>query len=127
MLELAIAGSPGFAVERAGSSVRARRTGGHPEALRAREPEAAFTLLLGADAASELDACTARTTCGAGPIVFSRPAPIPSSSLIAASVKVPAVDIGHDPASSPGREPIRYWVPDAVADMVRHRLYLDPE
>ncbi len=134
MLELALAGSPGFAIERAelereGPSYTVDTL----EALRAREPEAAFTLLLGADAASELDAWHRAHDLPALAriVVFSRPGtPIPSSPLIAAAVKVPAVDISATDIRRRARagEPIRYWVPDAVAEyMVRHRLYLDPE
>jgi nicotinate-nucleotide adenylyltransferase len=134
MLELAIAGSPGFTVERAeldrpGPSYTVDTL----EALRDREPAAQFTLLLGADAAAEL---TAWHRAGDLPglariVVFGRPgAPIPASPLIARSIEVPAVDISATEIRRRARagRPVRYWVPDAVAEyMVRHRLYLDPE
>jgi nicotinate-nucleotide adenylyltransferase len=134
MLELAVAGSPGFAIERTeldrpGPSYTVDTL----EALRAREPAASLTLLLGADAAAELDAWHRATELPrlARVIVFGRPgAPIPSSPLIAGSVAVPAVDISATEIRRRVRAglPIRYWVPDAVAEyMVRHRLYLDPE
>jgi nicotinate-nucleotide adenylyltransferase len=134
MLELATAGSRGFAVERAelerpGPSYTVDTLA----ALRAREPEAAFTLLLGADAAAELDAWhRAGELPGlARIVVVGRPgSPAPASSLVAATVEVPAVDISATEVRRRVRAglPVRYWVPDAVAEyMVRHRLYLDPE
>jgi nicotinate-nucleotide adenylyltransferase len=134
MLELAVAGSPGFAIERTeldrpGPSYTVDTL----EALRAREPAATLTLLLGADAAAELDAWHRATELPrlARVIVFGRAgAPIPSSPLIAGSIAVPAVDISATEIRRRVRAglPIRYWVPDAVAEyMVRHRLYLDPE
>lgn len=134
MLELAVAGVPGFAVERAelerpGPSYSVDTL----EALRAREPEAAFTLLLGADAALELEAWhrAAELPRLARIAVFARPgSPIPASPLIAATVEVPAVEISATEIRRRVRagRPIRYWVPDAVADYVaRHRLYLDAE
>ncbi|MGH7512712.1 MAG: nicotinate-nucleotide adenylyltransferase [Gemmatimonadales bacterium] len=134
MLELAIAGSPGFALERTeldrpGPSYTVDTL----EAVRAREPGASLTLLLGADAAAELGAWhrAAELPRLARVIVVGRPgAPIPSSPLIAGSVAVPALDISATEIRSRVRAglPIRYWVPDAVAEyIVRHRLYLDPE
>jgi len=134
MLELAIAGSPGFAIERTeldrpGPSYTVDTL----EALRSREPAASWTLLLGADAAAELGAWhrAGELPRMARIIVFGRPgAPIPASPLIAGSVAVPAVDISATEIRRRVRTglPIRYWVPDAVAEyMVRHRLYLDPE
>jgi nicotinate-nucleotide adenylyltransferase len=134
MLELAVAGVPGFAVERAelerpGPSYSVDTL----EALRAREPESAFTLLLGADTALELEAWhrAAELPRLARVAVFARPGtPIPGSPLIAATVEVPAVEISATEIRRRVRtgRPIRYWVPDAVADYVaRHRLYLDAE
>ena len=134
MLDLAVAGAPGFAVERAeldrpGPSYTVETLG----ALRAWEPDAAFTLLLGADAAAELEAWhRAEELPGlARVVVFARPGtPIPPSPLIAGTVEVPAVEISATEIRRRVRSgrPIRYWVPDAVAEYVaRHRLYLDPE
>jgi nicotinate-nucleotide adenylyltransferase len=134
MLELAIAGSPGFAVERAelerpGPSYTVETL----EALLAHEPGAAFTVLLGADAAAELGAWHRAQELPrlARIVVFARPGTaIPTSPLIAASVEVPAVDISATEIRRRVRagQPVRYWVPDAVAEyMARHRLYLDPE
>ena len=134
MLELAIAGSPGFAVERAELERDSPSyTVDTLEALHAREPHATFTLLLGADAAAELGAWhRAGDLPGlARIVVFARAGtPVPASSLIAGSVVVPAVDISATEIRRRARAglPVRYWVPDAVAEyMVRHRLYLDPE
>jgi nicotinate-nucleotide adenylyltransferase len=134
MLELAVAESPGFSVERAelerpGPSYSVDTL----EGLRAREPNAAFTLLLGADAALELDAWhRAEDLPGLARIaVFARPGTsVPLSPLIGATVPVPAVEISATEIRRRVRSgrPIRYWVPDAVARYVaRHRLYLDPE
>jgi len=102
-------------------------------ALRAREPEGELTLLLGADAAADLGAWhrAAELPGLARIVVFARPGtPIPTSPLIAATVAVPAVEISATEIRRRVRtgRPIRYWVPDAVAEYVaRHRLYLDPE
>ncbi len=134
MLELAVARTSGFAIERAelerpGPSYSVETL----EVLRAREPEAAFTLLLGADAAAELEAWHRAEVLPslARIVVFARPGtPIPASPLIAAAVEVPAVEISATGIRRRVRagQPIRYWVPDAVAEYVaRHRLYLDPE
>src|SRR5512138_2678551 len=134
MLELAIAGSPGFAVERAelerpGPSYTVDTL----QTLRAREPGAELTLLLGADAAAELSAWhrAAELPRLARIVVFGRPgSPVPASPLVARSIEVPAVDISATEVRRRVRAglSVRYWVPDAVAEyMVRHRLYLDPE
>jgi nicotinate-nucleotide adenylyltransferase len=134
MLELAIAASPGFGLERAeldrpGPSYTVDTL----EALRARYPAVRFTLLLGADAAAELSAWhrAADLPKLARIVVFGRPgSPIPASPLIDGSIVVPAVDISATEVRRRARAglPVRYWVPDAVAEyMVRHRLYLDPE
>ena len=134
MLDLAVAGVRGFAVERAelareGPSYTVETL----LALRAREPGVAWTLLLGADAAAELDAWhrAAELPGLARIVVFARPGTrIPVSPLIAGTVEVPAVEISATEIRRRIREgrPVRYWVPDAVAEyMVRHRLYLDAE
>jgi nicotinate-nucleotide adenylyltransferase len=132
MLELALAGARKLAVER----VELDRPGPSYTAetlreLRAREPEAAFTLLLGSDAALELEAWH---DAGALPglariVVFARAGiPVPASPLISAGVEVPGVEISATEIRERVRagRPIRYWVPDPVAEYVaRHRLYLD--
>ena len=120
------AGRAGPARARPTRSTRSR-------ALRAREPGVALTLLLGADAAAELDAWhrAAELPGLARIVVFARPGtPMPVSPLIAGTVEVPAIEISATEIRRRVREgrPIRYWVPDAVAEyMARHRLYLDPE
>jgi nicotinate-nucleotide adenylyltransferase len=134
MLDLAVAGMPGFEVERAELSrdgpsytVETLLT------LRAREPGVTWTLLLGADAAAELGAWHhANELPGlARIVVFARPGtPIPASPLIAGTLEVPAIEISATAIRRRVREgrSIRYWVPDAVAEYVaRHRLYLDAE
>jgi nicotinate-nucleotide adenylyltransferase len=133
MLELALVGATGMAIE------RAELQRGGPSytvdtllQLRQREPGLEVTLLLGADAAQELDAWhQAREIPGlARVVVFARPgSPVPASPLIADVIEVPAIDISATEIRRRVREsrPIRYWVPDPVAEYIsRHRLYLDP-
>jgi len=134
MLDLAVAGTPGFGVERAElERPNPSYTVETLQTLRSREPGVEFTLLLGADAAVELSAWhRAGELPGlARIVVFARPGtPVPASPLIAASVEVPAVEISATEIRRRVRAglPIRYWVPEAVAEyVVRHRLYLDPE
>jgi len=134
MLDLAVAGAPGFAVER----VELDRPGPSYtvdtlRALRARDPGAALTVLLGADAAAELDVWhRAEELLGlARIVVFGRPgAPMPATPLITGTVEVPALEISATEIRARVRagRSIRYWVPDAVSEYIaRHRLYLDPE
>jgi nicotinate-nucleotide adenylyltransferase len=134
MVSLAIAGSPRFGLER----VELERPGPsytvHTlEALAQSEPGSDLVLLLGADAAAELDAWyqAERIPELARIVVFARPASqVPSSRLISQVIQVPGLDIS---ATEIRRRvsrglPIRYWVPDPVAEYIaRHRLYLDPE
>jgi nicotinate-nucleotide adenylyltransferase len=134
MLDLAVAGTAGFAVER----VELDRPGPSYTvdtllALRAREPGSEITLLLGADAAADLGAWhrVGELPALARIVVFARPGTsVPVSPLIAAVVTVPAIEISATEIRRRVRsgQPIRYWVPEAVAEYVaRHRLYLDPE
>ena len=134
MLDLAVAGAPGFAVER----VELDRPGPSYtvdtlRALRARDPGAALTVLLGADAAAELDVWhRAEELPGlARIVVFGRPgALMPATPLITGTVEVPALEISATEIRARVRagRSIRYWVPDAVSEYIaRHRLYLDPE
>lgn len=134
MLELAVAGEPGFAVERAELERPAPSyTVDTLRALRAREPDREFTLLLGADAAAELGAWhrAAELPGLARIVVFARPgSPVPASPLLSLAIEVPGIDISATEIRRRVREgrPLRYWVPDAVAEYVtRHRLYLGPE
>jgi nicotinate-nucleotide adenylyltransferase len=134
MLELAVQGAPRLSVER----LELERPGPSYtvdtlRALVARQPGAAFTLLLGADAARELEDWR---EAGALPglariVVFARGSTaVPDSRLIAGVVEVPRIEISATEIRGRVRAglPIRYWVPDAVARYVaQHRLYLDPE
>lgn len=133
MLELAIAGAPGFAVERAelereGPSYTVDTL----RALRAREPGIRLLLLVGADAAGELDAWreAEEIPALATVVVFGRAGvPVPPSRLIARTIEVPGIEISATEIRRRVREgrSIRYWVPDPVSEYVtRHRLYLDP-
>ena len=133
MLQLAIAGSPGFAVERAelerpGPSYTVETL----RAIHAREPGIQVTLLLGADAANEIEAWhqAEEIPSLATVVVFARAGvPVPRSRLIARGIEVPAIEISATEIRRRVKEgrPIRYWVPDPVAEYVtRHRLYLDP-
>ncbi len=133
MLDLAVAGTPGFAVERAelerpGPSYTVDTL----RALQVREPGIELTLLLGADAAAELAAWhrAAEIPGMARVVVFARPGtPVPDSPLVAAAIEVPAIDISATEVRRRAREgrSLRYWVPDPVAEYIsRHRLYLDP-
>jgi nicotinate-nucleotide adenylyltransferase len=133
MLELALAGSAGMGVERA----ELGRTGPSYSVdtlrqLREREPGVALTLLLGADAAAELDAWhqAREIPALARVVVFARPgSALPSSPLVADLIEVPAIEISATEIRRRVREgrSIRYWVPDPVAEYIsRHGLYLDP-
>ena len=133
MLDLAVAGSAGLQVERA----ELERSGPSYtvdtlRAIRAREPGIELTLLLGADAAAELEAWhqAAEIPRLATVVVFARPGvPVPVSPLIARSIQVPAIEISATEVRRRAREgrSLRYWVPDPVAEYVTlHRLYLDP-
>jgi nicotinate-nucleotide adenylyltransferase len=133
MLDLAVAGSSGFAVERMELERPAPSyTVETLRALRAREPGVRLTLLLGADAAAELAAWREAEEVPrlATVVVFARSGvPVPASPLIARTIRVPAVEISATEVRRRVREgrSIRYWVPDPVAEYVsRHRLYLDP-
>lgn len=130
MLRLALAGEPGFVVEtaeldRPGPSytVDTLRT------LRAREPGRAFILLLGADAARGLPEWheAAVIPALARVAVLTRPGSDPPPGVAPADlVPVPAVDISATEIrrrAADGR-PLRFWVPDAVAEYVAtHGLY----
>jgi nicotinate-nucleotide adenylyltransferase len=100
--------------------------------IHAREPGVELTLLLGADAAAELEAWREAPEIPrlATVVVFARPGvAVPASRLIARTVRVPAIEISATEIRRRAREgrSLRYWVPDPVAEYVtRHRLYLDP-
>jgi nicotinate-nucleotide adenylyltransferase len=127
MVELAIAGEPRFRVER----VELERPGPSYtvdtlRALHAREPGAAFTLLIAADAAGELDLWREAAVLPslARIVAFARAgAPAPASALVAETIRVPSLEISATAIRervAAGRS-IRYWVPDAVADYLAGR------
>ena len=133
MLDLAVAGSPGLEVERAElGRAGPSYTVDTLRAIHAREPGLRLTLLLGADAAAELEAWreAAEIPRLASVVVFARHgAPVPASPLITRTIEVPAIEISATEVRRRIREgrSVRYWVPDPVAEYVtRHQLYLDP-
>jgi len=127
MVERAIEGAAGFAVERAEVERAGRSyTVDTLRQLRAREPGARFVLLVGADAARDLpqwrEAAELREL--AEVVAFDRAgraaAPTP---LVHRRVEVPAVDISSTEIrrrAAAGLS-IRYWVPDAVAEFIAER------
>ena len=133
MLELAVARTPGFELElaelgRPGPSYTVDTL----RALQARDPEVELTLLIGADAAAELEAWREASEVArlATVVVFGRAGmPAPTSPLISRTIEVPAIEISATEVRRRAREglSLQYWVPDVVAEYVaRHRLYLDP-
>jgi nicotinate-nucleotide adenylyltransferase len=90
-------------------------------------------LLLGADAAAELAGWreVERIPELARLVVFARPgSTVPQTSLISQIIQVPAIDVSATEIRRRVRQrlPIRYWVPDLVAEYIaQHQLYLDPE
>ena len=134
MVEAAIAGEPLFALERAelerdGTSYTVETL----RLLRAREPGSEFALLMGADAAADFPAWRESDAVAAlaRVVVIGRAGAAPVSlPEMWRAIDVPALEIS---ATAIRRRvaaglPIRYWVPDAVADYVAaHGLYLDGE
>jgi nicotinate-nucleotide adenylyltransferase len=134
MLSLAVAGTPGFSVERS----ELQRPGPSYTVdtlrqLREREPGEEFVVLLGADAAADLPAWrdASRLRDLARIAVFARPGtPVADSPWISTVIEVPAIDISATEVRRRVHQglSVRYWVPDAVAEYITtHRLYLDPE
>lgn len=130
MVEAAIGGEAGFAVERHEVDRPGRSyTVDTLRALRAREPGAEFLLLIGADAAADLGQWReAAALPGLARLVaFARAgSPPPSDSLLHRVVEAPAVEISSTAIRrrvADGRS-IRYLVPDTVADYIAaHGLY----
>lgn len=134
MLSLAIADTPGFALERMeldrpGPSYTVHTL----QELHRRHPGVELILLLGADAAAELSDWYEADQIPqlARIVVFARPgSPVRAAPPIAQVIEVPAIDISATDVRRrvSRRQPVRYWVPDAVAEYIaRHGLYLDPE
>jgi nicotinate-nucleotide adenylyltransferase len=88
---------------------------------------------LGADAAAELPDWYEADQIPrlARIVVFARAGtPVSLTPPIAQVIEVPTINISATEVRRrvSRRQPIRYWVPDAVAKYIaRHRLYLDPE
>lgn len=130
MLDLAVGGNPRLGVERIelglptpSYTVRTLR------ALAAREPGNRFTLLLGADAATDLAAWwEVEALPGlADVVVVARPgAAVPRHPLISRVIPVPAIDLSATEVRervTQGRS-IRYLVPDPVREYIAaHGLY----
>lgn len=131
MLELAIAGAEGFAVERAelerpGPSYTVETL----RILTAREPGNRFVVLLGADAAAQFDRWREPEEIRrlAQVAIFARPgAPAVTGRAAGSLIAVPSIGIsatGVRRRVGEGRS-VRYWVPGPVADYIAmHRLYL---
>lgn len=131
MVAAAIAGAPRFALE----PLELERTGPSYtvdtlRALRAREPQTDFALLVGADAAGDLplwheaDALPGLATI----IVITRPgADLPGLPWPVRVVSVPAIEISATAIRErvAAGHSIRYWVPDPVAQIIHDaELYL---
>ena len=121
MVEAAVAGEPGLAVERC----EADRPGPSYTVdtlrlLRAREPGREFAILLGADAVGDLEQWhEAAALPGLARVVaFARPgAPRPRHPLLDEVVETPAVEISSTDIRRrvAAGQSIRYLVPEAVA------------
>jgi nicotinate-nucleotide adenylyltransferase len=131
MVDLAIVGTDRFKTEtieldRPGPSYTVDTLRG----LRAREPGMSWVVLLGSDAAHDLDRWKeAAEVARLGRIVvFGRAgSAIPASPLIEATATVPAVDISATEIRDRVRQgrPINSMVPPQVAEFIRqNRLYL---
>jgi nicotinate-nucleotide adenylyltransferase len=134
MVALAIAGEPRFVLER----VEIDRGGPSYtvdtlRALKTREPDVEFALLVGADAVADLGSWReAEALPGLARIVaLTRGgAPPPASPLIWRTLTVPAVEISATDVRARGRAgaSIRWRVPEAVARYIAaERLYFDQE
>jgi nicotinate-nucleotide adenylyltransferase len=134
MVSLATSGSARFSLERMELERPGPSYSVHTlEALADQAPGSGLVLLLGADAAAELDVWyqAERIPQLARVVVFARPgSQVPSSRLISQIIEVPGLDISATEIRRrvSRRMPIRYWVPDSVAEYIaRHQLYLDAE
>ncbi|HET8625032.1 MAG TPA: nicotinate-nucleotide adenylyltransferase [Gemmatimonadales bacterium] len=134
MVALAIAGEPRFALERieldrGGPSYTVDTL----RALRAREPDVEFALLVGADAAVEMPSWReAEALPGLARVVaLSRAGdPAPVNPMVWRTLSVPAIDISATDIRARVRSgaSICWRVPDAVARYIAaERLYLNQE
>jgi nicotinate-nucleotide adenylyltransferase len=134
MVAAAIAGADGFTLDtleldRSGASytVDTLRT------MHEREPGLELSLLIGADAAADFPQWREAATVAqlARVVVFGRPGAAGLSlPRTWHTIEVPAIAISATEIRRRVREgrPIRYWVPDAVAEYVAtHGLYQDGE
>jgi nicotinate-nucleotide adenylyltransferase len=130
MLQLALAGHPLFALEtleleRPGPSYTVDTL----RALHQRSPAERFVLLLGCDAAAELPRWRGAEEVArlAEVAVLTRPgAPEVASALVRHAVATPAIEVSASDirARCLAGKPIRFLVPDAVADYIaRNHLY----
>lgn len=131
MIQAAIAEEPRFALERCELDRPAPSyTVDTLRHLRAREPGAAFVLLVGSDAAAELSKWREADAIPelARVVVFGRGGDAALGER--GAVRVPAVEISATEIRRRVREghSIRWWVPAPVADYIAaRRLYLDGE
>jgi nicotinate-nucleotide adenylyltransferase len=132
MVAAAIADEPQFALERAelerpGPSYTIDTL----RALRAREPDADFALLIGADAAADLASWREAEAIPrfARVVAFARAGAAPvTGPLIWGTVAVPSIDISATEVRERVRagKPIRWLVPEVVARYIAtERLYLN--
>lgn len=133
MVEAAIAGEPRFAVERS----ELGRTGPSYtidtlQDLASRMPDAVpFVLLVGADAAADLDSWhrSDQISRFAEVVTFRRAGSAPVGGALGfRTIDVPHVEISSTEIRARVRNgrSIRYWVPESVAAYIAsHRLYLD--
>lgn len=132
MLELGVAGVPGFVVDpqecrRPGPSYTVDTL----RALRATLPDASLSLLIGSDAAQDFpqwrEVAAIREL--AHVVVLTRPGAMAPAG-VGQTLPVPAIDISATAIRERSRagESIRFLVPDAVARYIaEHRLYADED
>ena len=133
MVELAVANYPGLGVEqseldRPGPSYMVDTL----RDLRAREPGESWTLLVGADAASDFSSWREAEAIPelARVVFFDRAGHAPPEYRKAERVNVPAIEISATDVRARVRDgrSLRYWVPDAVAEYIAtHRLYVEDQ
>jgi len=131
MVELAVAGAPGLIadrleVERGGDSYTVDTL----RALRARHPNVELSLLIGSDAAALFEQWRdpAEIRRLADVVVFSRSRTAALRQPPGRTITVPEIDISSTMVRERVRRglPIRYWVPDPVAQYIAaHGLYRD--